>query len=241
MNENHEFETIEVNGNESVSKLLELRKDFANSRKYPFIIGNAEGFNLVEENASFQLPTSAEILEKSEEVNISDWFAEQKKEFEEDEDFGEEFDSSKIIGIYTQPEMSARELGMDFDLRLLGHKDILKNTPYEKVLLGIAEIKEPWMLPAFVKFGGWNDCPMPEVHCAVMKYWQEKYGAEIISMTSDVIECKVEKPPRSEDEIMNLAMEQYYYCADIVDQGTGTVAALAATLYDSDYWYFWWD
>jgi len=40
---------------------------------------------------------------------------------------------------------------------------------------------------------------------------------------------------------MELAKEQYIFCNDIVDQGVGTVSALAATLLDSNYWYFWWD
>ena len=231
---NHEFETLEVSGNEAVAKLLELRKDFADSGKYPFIIGNAEGFQLIEDNAGLQVPSSKEILEKSESVIVTDWFAEQKEEFEEDD-----FD---IVGKYTQPEMSARDLGMDFDLSMIGHQDILKKVPYSKVLTwNISRFREPWMLPAFVKFGGWNECPMPEIHCAMMKYWQEKYKAEIISMTSDVIECKVQNPPRSEEEVMNLAWEQYLYCKDIVDQGSRTISRLATTLYDSDYWYFWWD
>jgi hypothetical protein len=40
---------------------------------------------------------------------------------------------------------------------------------------------------------------------------------------------------------MALAWEQYWYCLDIVDQGVGSVSALAATLLNSTYWYFWWD
>ena len=87
-------------------------------------------------------------------VIVTDWFAEQKEEFEEDD-----FD---IVGKYTQPEMSARDLGMDFDLSMIGHQDILKKVPYPKVLLGISEIAEPWMLSAFAKFGGWNDMSMSE-------------------------------------------------------------------------------
>ncbi|WP_414650247.1 DUF4253 domain-containing protein, partial [Duganella sp.] len=34
---------------------------------------------------------------------------------------------------------------------------------------------------------------------------------------------------------------QYLYCADIVDQGTESIEALAATLLNARVWYFWWD
>ena len=38
-----------------------------------------------------------------------------------------------------------------------------------------------------------------------------------------------------------LALEQYAYCNDIVDQGVGTIGALADGLMKSHNWYFWWD
>jgi hypothetical protein len=38
-----------------------------------------------------------------------------------------------------------------------------------------------------------------------------------------------------------LAKEQYAYCADIVEQGVGTIEALAATLLNGHIWFFWWD
>ena len=40
---------------------------------------------------------------------------------------------------------------------------------------------------------------------------------------------------------LDLALEQYAYCNDIVDQGVETVGRLADGLAKSSYWYFWWD
>ena len=40
---------------------------------------------------------------------------------------------------------------------------------------------------------------------------------------------------------MVLALEHFLYCTDIVNQGYGTVEALAAVLLKSKYWHFWWD
>ena len=63
----------------------------------------------------------------------------------------------------------------------------------------------------------------------------------MVSITRDVIEFAVKNPPKTREAAMELAKEQYIFCNDIVDQGVGTVSALAATLLDSNYWYFWWD
>ena len=100
---------------------------------------------------------------------------------------------------------------------------------------------EPWQLPAVMRFGGWNSCPEPAVHCAIHRQWQAEYGAWITGLSNDTIECLVESPPRDRDAALRLAWQQYWYCNDIVDQGCGTINRLAARLMNSPYWFFWWD
>jgi hypothetical protein len=96
-------------------------------------------------------------------------------------------------------------------------------------------------VPAYLKLGGWNECPASEEHVAVWRFWQAKYGAEILCVTADLIESTVANPPAEKDECYTLAREQFSYCNDIVTQGVGTIDALAATLYKGKSWYFWWD
>jgi hypothetical protein len=36
-------------------------------------------------------------------------------------------------------------------------------------------------------------------------------------------------------------MEMYYFCPDVVDQGTGSVKALAESILGANVWFFWWD
>jgi hypothetical protein len=92
-----------------------------------------------------------------------------------------------------------------------------------------------------LKYGAWNECPGPEVHCAFHREWQERFGAEITGMSDDVVECAVKNPPIDRKAAVVLAWEQYWYCSDIVDQECESVSKLAATLINSPYWYFWWD
>lgn len=121
------------------------------------------------------------------------------------------------------------------------HRDIVTGKIKPEVFLGFASIEQPWHLPAVLKIGNWNECPSPEEHCTFFRHWQESYGAEIVGVTSDTVECFAMRPPISREEAMGLAWNQYFYCADIVDQGVRTISNLAATLQNAPYWFFWWD
>jgi Domain of unknown function (DUF4253) len=71
--------------------------------------------------------------------------------------------------------------------------------------------------------------------------WHDLYGAEVVGITSDVVEMHVAKPPLDRESALSLAKAQYLYCNDIVEQGTQTLSVLAATLLEGSVWYFWWD
>lgn len=94
---------------------------------------------------------------------------------------------------------------------------------------------------AWLAYGGWNDCPMPEHHVAAARYWREAYGAEPVALLHDIVEYRVARPPATREEAMSLARQQYAYCYDIVLQGTETLENLAAGLVNAPVWFFWWD
>ncbi len=101
-------------------------------------------------------------------------------------------------------------------------------------------VKNPWEVFAWVPFGGWNECPTNDEIMYIAKYWYEKYGAIPAVMTHDILEFAA-RPVKDQTAAMDLALEQYVFCSDIVDQGLNTIGALADTLMKSSVWYFWWD
>ena len=126
-----------------------------------------------------------------------------------------------------------------------GHLDhFAKKTLFSKKTLPLllAEIpaKQPWEVFAWLPFGGWNECPDTPVLMSVSKYWFEEYGAVPALVTQDILEFSL---PSSVGKARaeQLAKEQYFWCPDIVDQGIGSVKALANQLEDSTVWFFWWD
>lgn len=119
--------------------------------------------------------------------------------------------------------------------------DILSRQPLDKLLLTLVPVRQPWEVAAYLGFGGWNSCPEPAWQVAIQKYWFERYGAEVVSMSSDVLEMQVSRPPQTAAEALALAQEQYLFCDDIVHQGVQTIANLSKSLLNSSIWYFWWD
>src|SRR5690606_15273239 len=96
-------------------------------------------------------------------------------------------------------------------------------------------------LPAHLGWGGWNQCPPPAAHVAMLRSWHQRFAAELAFIGPDTLELSVARPPATTAELRELAWEQYIYCSDIVHQGAGSLDALARELCGSPRWFFWWD
>ncbi len=212
-----DFETIECPGRQALTELRRLREEYPSSGLYPFLIGPEANYRLLEESDDDDR-TLEEIGAASEKIDIPEWLA--------------KYDNpEKMVGEWpmgTRPD----------DISL--HRDY-EGRFREVVIIGLAEIEESWMLPAVTRFGSFNSCQDASFHCAMMRHWAPTYRMEIIGLSHDTIECRVNAPPLTRASALQLAWEQCHYCPDIVAQGTETVAALAASLLSSHYWYFWWD
>jgi hypothetical protein len=119
--------------------------------------------------------------------------------------------------------------------------DILSGKFLEKVYITVIPTNDWTEIPAYLRWGGWNENPAPEWHVAALRSWRDRYGVELIGLSFDVMNLRVGRKPQSRDEAVALAREQYAYCGDIVDQGVGTISQLAKDLMAVDWWYFWWD
>lgn len=222
------FTTLKIPGADAVRLLNEHRQQFPATGRYPFLIGDAQELDRLMAAAEFNTQHPPDIIQASLAVNTADWFAQRRKAEAEFQ-----FSEQELLGEWPGEILEKGSIGL--------HRDILTRKIQREVFLGLAPIDQSWKLPAVLRFGDWNDCPPAEVHCALHRAWQERFAAEITGVSGDVIECLVNNPPTTPDAATRLAWEHYWYCADIVDQGCGTISNLAATLLNSPYWYFWWD
>lgn len=111
----------------------------------------------------------------------------------------------------------------------------------DEVFILLVRADYAWEVPAKLLYGGWNDCPVPQVHVGFFKRWFKMHDAEIISVGRATIELLVGKPPTTREDALEIAREQFVYCPDTVDQGAGNVSSLAAELLNGRVWHFWWD
>jgi Domain of unknown function (DUF4253) len=137
------------------------------------------------------------------------------------------------IGEWPTEPMGAPELSVA--------TETLTGAPLEKVQILILPTDDSSKIPAYLHWGHWNGCPAPEYHIAALRSWRERFGAELVGLSHDVMNVRVQSKPPTREAALELAREQYVYCSDIVDQGVQTLSALAAVLMESDWWYFWWD
>ena len=112
----------------------------------------------------------------------------------------------------------------------------------QKTVLVEVPTTNPWEVPVYVPFGGWNDCPEPDKMAAICRYWYEQHGAIPAVITHDTLEMLVPQPVAKE-QAMELAKEHYVFCIDRVSQCTrsGSIGEVADALWQSRVWYFWWD
>ncbi|WP_215700634.1 DUF4253 domain-containing protein [Clostridium sp. MCC353] len=101
--------------------------------------------------------------------------------------------------------------------------------------------KMPYEVLAYVPFGGYNACPLPEEHIAVAKRWYEQYGAVPCAVGYDTLQFYLETPVTDKEDVEQLAKEMMIYCEDIVTQGAEDIEYLERSIRESPFWFFWWD
>lgn len=159
-----------------------------------------------------------------------------------------------VDGMINERKEEAEEDGFDWEEEVMGEfaggeplNQFLSYWNYETrltepVILACIPVNHPWEIFAYVPFGGWNECPDTLELMAVAKHWYEAYGAIPAALSHDQLEFYIEEAVDRE-EAEKLALEQYAFCPDRVDQcgESCTIGELADCLTKSTIWYFWWD
>ena len=218
------YELMRVPGAEAAQQALAWRKEWRGAFT-PVILGKREDFAMLSEILSEVTESPQEIMRRAQALDLGAFFARRLAESAALEDVTDASD--------WKPR--AEEEG---EFHTLARPDG-RIVPWVQVAKVPAA--QPCDVPAYLKLGGWNACPLAEEHVAVWGHWQKEYGAEILCVTSDVIEATVARPPQEKEACYALAREQFGYCDDIVTQGVGSIDALASTLRDGRKWFFWWD
>jgi hypothetical protein len=220
-----DFEVASCHGGDALKYLNQQRLEGKSNGFNVILLGGEVDYNSLAENKSFSKSPVSELLQRVPKIDVEDWLS---KRVEED---SEAYQANLGEWPATPPDAGG----------VSAHLEVLSRKPKSVVYLAKLPTGRNWEAPVYIGMGGWNACPDAVVLSAFAKRWEELYGAQIVSITRDVMEFIVTRPPTTRDAALALAKEQYLFCNDIVDQGVGDISALAATLLNAKYWYFWWD
>ncbi|MFH7333934.1 DUF4253 domain-containing protein [Streptomyces sp. KHY 26] len=84
------------------------------------------------------------------------------------------------------------------------------------------------------------EAPLPLL-CALLRSWEDRFGAPVVAFDGAMIHVSVARPPRDADHANRLALEHVLTGADNINDGTVPCPDHAASLLDSPLWSFWWD
>jgi hypothetical protein len=76
---------------------------------------------------------------------------------------------------------------------------------------------------------------------AVVRSWEDRFGARVIGIGFATLHVSVAAPPTGLDHALRVAAEHHAFCPDTVNQGTGSLQEYAESLVGADEWAFWWD
>ena len=160
------------------------------------------------------------------------------------EDGPDEFDLNKLVDEFMSSDYLPDEEPEDDApiLSALLRYELMDEEDQGEMLLLQIPTDDPADIPAYLPFGGWNDCPNAETQLAFTHYWREKYGAIPAALDgADCLEFLVERPVTDPIEAKNLAVEQFAFCSDLPFQVFEDFEQLTEFIHQSRQWYFWWD
>jgi hypothetical protein len=108
--------------------------------------------------------------------------------------------------------------------------------------LGLVATTRPADVPAIIGWTGpLNHEPDMGKLAAIMRSWEDRFGAYLIGLGFDTMSFIVERPPTTIEHALAIAAEHFAFCPDRVWQDKGSLHNLATSLLDAQLWFFWWD
>lgn len=113
--------------------------------------------------------------------------------------------------------------------------------PWPAVAILHVPTPHPYEVPLYLSWGGWNAVPSSEELVDILAYWQERWGAELVAVSSDTLELTVPRHPDTHQAAVELMEEHHAFAEESVPWDRETIEAHTAGLRSTRRWFFWWD
>jgi uncharacterized protein DUF4253 len=220
---------IRLSGEVAIDAWTDIAAAAEGTRVWPVLLGSTKAARNQLEAADRLVDQTgddtASVLRAAEDIDVDDWFEQRRVDILAGRDYPLSHERVQPAG------------GFDW----LTPHETSSGDWLPEVVLVVVPADDSAAAVAALHWGCWNDDPCPAEHVAILRDWHERYGADVLAMTEDILELRVTRPVGDPDAAVELAKRQYLYDYDIVDHGTGSIEGLASLLLEAPGWQFWWD
>jgi hypothetical protein len=107
--------------------------------------------------------------------------------------------------------------------------------------LALVPANRPADVLPLIGWGGTDQFEDARPIAAVLRSWEDRFGAKLLQVGWAEIRLIVERPPRTLPEALAVAAEHLAFADECAGQGLTAVGAIAASLIDAPFWSLWWD
>ncbi|MFE2639911.1 DUF4253 domain-containing protein [Streptomyces scopuliridis] len=120
--------------------------------------------------------------------------------------------------------------------------DTCPRLPQGRQHLGLVAAARSADIPALTGWPGSARHLRPAELSAVLRTWEDRFGARVLGMTGSMLYVSVAAPPTGPEQSVHVALEHLLLCpANIYQSFSETFPRYAVRLRDESVWSFWWD
>lgn len=216
------------------SVYAECVADFDRSGRWPVLIPHDERFSLSGEDWIVDRGFGSPALERARSADpaevLSGWWAEPCCQGRCLDPYGAEFPGlARKSPARIAPRAEAASLGA-----------LLSSV--SQVRLGLVAVDRPADVPAGLGWNGMlNQTPDVGALSAVLRSWEDRFGAVLVALGFDSLTLSVAAPPTTPARALALAAEHRAFCLDNFPLQPGDLRAFSVSLLRARSWRFWWD
>lgn len=108
--------------------------------------------------------------------------------------------------------------------------------------MGLARADRPADVLPLIGWDGianWSDTALPVA--AVLRSWEDRFGATLLQIGFAEISLLATRPPRTLEQAQLLAAEHFAFCDECAGRGLHDVLSISEHILTSPIWTFWWD
>jgi Domain of unknown function (DUF4253) len=207
--------------------------------------GDAQDTRRPWDNGEFDAPADVAQLERMDAASVLREMWDSTAYEGDDEDWDEEEEDEEMVAMRAPFSRQFPGLASAEDTSL--SQDQIQNvlTSLRPARLGLVPASRPADVLPLIGWSGFAPGTDGTLSlAAVLRSWEDRFGARLLEVGFAEIRLLVERPPRTDEAAQRLAAEQFAFCNECTlagQVGLSDVSSITESLVNTPIWGFWWD